>query len=164
MNHRGESTARRIVERSARTAVATLVSLLVARALRLPEAFWAPLTVVVITQSSLGAALSVSWSRLAGTALGATVGAVIASYFGPHALAFAIGVFVLGLLSAVVRTDQSVYRIAVIALAIVLLVPRSDPAWHVAFLRFATVSVAIGVALILAVVWPEREAAPTGKG
>ena len=39
-------------------------------------------------------------------------------------------------------------------------VTRSDPAWIVAFHRFAEVSVGIGVALLLAVVWPETEATP----
>jgi uncharacterized membrane protein YgaE (UPF0421/DUF939 family) len=38
-------------------------------------------------------------------------------------------------------------------LAIVLLVPRTGPAWQFAFHRFAEVTIGIGVALILAVVW-----------
>jgi len=44
-----------------RTAVAALASVLVARLFRLPEVYWAPITTLVITQSSLGAALAVSW-------------------------------------------------------------------------------------------------------
>ena len=44
-------------------------------------------------------------------------------------------------------------------MAIVLLIPRMGPAWETAFHRFAEVSIGIGVALILTVVWPEREAA-----
>lgn len=42
-----------------------------------------------------------------------------------------------------------------ITLAIVLLVPRTEPAWSLAFHWFAEVS--IGVALVFAVVWPEAE-------
>jgi hypothetical protein len=38
---------------------------------KLPEAYWAPITTLVITQSSLGATLTVSWQRFVGTALGA---------------------------------------------------------------------------------------------
>jgi len=45
---------------SARTAVAALVSVAAARLVRLPEAYWAPVTTVAITQSTLGAALAVS--------------------------------------------------------------------------------------------------------
>ncbi len=56
----------------------------------------APITTLVITQSSLGAALAVSWQRFVGTALGAVVGAIAASYFEPHALVFACSVLFLG--------------------------------------------------------------------
>jgi len=40
----------------------------------------------------------------------------------------------------------------------VLLVPRTGPAWQIAFHRFVEVSIGIGVALMFSVVWPEREA------
>jgi uncharacterized membrane protein YccC len=56
-----------ILVHSARTAVAAVVSVLVARLFRLPEVYWAPITTIVITQSSLGAALKVSWKRFVGT-------------------------------------------------------------------------------------------------
>lgn len=146
-----------ILVHSVRTAVTAVTSLLIARLFRLPEAYWAPITTLVITQSSLGAALAVSWERLAGTALGAVAGAIMASLFGPHVLIFGIGVFILGLLCAVTRADRSAYRFAGITLAIVLLVPRTAPAWQMAFHRFAEVFIGIGVALMLALVWPERE-------
>ena len=145
------------VAHSVRTAAAAVVSLLVARLFGLPEAYWAPITTLVITQSSLGEALSVSWARMAGTALGAGVGGIAASYFAPSVLVFGIGVFILGLLCAAVRADRRAYRFGAIALAIVVLVPRSGPPWHIAFHRFIEVCIGIAVALILAVVWPEKE-------
>jgi len=146
-----------IVVHSARTATAAVASLLIARLFRLPEAYWAPITTLVITQSSLGAALSVSSQRLVGTVLGAIVGAIAASQFGPHVLVFGTGVFLLGLLSAAVRSDRSAYRFGGVTLAIVLLLPRAHPAWQIALHRCAEVSIGIGVALMLAVVWPERD-------
>lgn len=87
-----------ILVHSARTAVAAVVSVLVARLFRLPEAYWAPITTLVITQSSLGAALKVSWQRFVGTGLGAVLGAIVASHFDPHVLVFGGSVFLLGLL------------------------------------------------------------------
>ena len=153
---------RPVVVHSGRTAVAAVASLLAARLFRLPQAYWAPITTLVITQSSLGAALSVSWQRFVGTALGALLGALVASYFGPHALVFGACVFMLGLLSAVVRSDRSAFRFGGITLAIVLLVPRTGPAWEMAFHRFAEVSVGIAVALLFAVIWPEKELSPPG--
>src|SRR5713101_4786906 len=95
-----------VVEHSARTAAAVLASLLIARLFRLPEAYWAPITTIVITQSSLGAALEVSWQRFVGTMVGAVLGAIVASYFGPRALVFAACIFILGILSAALRVDR----------------------------------------------------------
>jgi uncharacterized membrane protein YgaE (UPF0421/DUF939 family) len=89
-----------VVEHSARTGVATLASFLVARLFRLPEAYWAPITTIVITQSSLGAAWEISWQRFAGTLVGALLGAIVTSYFESRALVFGVCVFVLGLLCA----------------------------------------------------------------
>jgi uncharacterized membrane protein YgaE (UPF0421/DUF939 family) len=53
------------------------------------------------------------------------------------------------------------YRFGAITTAVVLLVPGTGPAWQFALHRFAEVSIGIGVALMLALVWPEREAATT---
>jgi len=147
-----------VLVHSARTAVAAVVSVLVSRLFRLPETYWAPITTVVIAQSSLGAAFTVSLQRFVGTALGAAVGAIAASHFGPNLLVFGISVFILGLLCAVVHPDRSAYRFGGVTLAIVLLIPRTGPAWQTGLHRFAEVFIGIGVALILAWVWPEREA------
>ena len=144
-----------VVAHSVRTAVAAVASVLIARLFRLPEAYWAPITTLVITQSSLGAALKVSRQRFVGTAIGAVVGATVASLFGTHVLVFGIGVFILGLLCAVAHSDRSAYRFGGITLVIVLLVPRAGLPWQIAFHRFAEVSIGIGVALMLAVLWPE---------
>ena len=113
-----------IVVHSTRTAVAAVASLLVARLFQLLEAYWAPITTLVITQSSLGTAFTVSRQRFVGTALGALVGAIVASHFGPHVLVFGACVLILGLLCAVAHSDRSAYRFGGITLAIVLLVRR----------------------------------------
>lgn len=138
-----------------------MVSLLVARMFRLPATYWAPITTLVITQSSLGAAFAISSQRFIGTVLGALVGGVAAACFGSHVLVFGICVFLLGLLCSLTRFGPTAYRFGGITLAIVILIPRSNSAWVVAFNRFAEVSIGIGVALLLAVVWPEREATPS---
>ncbi len=160
---RFKRNGRSVVVHSARTAVAAVASLLVARLFRLPESYWAPITTLVISQSSLGAAFSVSWQRFVGTLLGAVVGAITAHHFGPQVVVFAIDVFILGLLRAVARLDLPAYRFGGVTLAIVLLIPRTGSPWLIAFHRFAEVSVGIGVALILAWAWPENEGARSAK-
>ena len=153
-----------VLVHSSRTAVAAIVSVLVARLFRLPEAYWAPVTTLVITQSSLGAALTVSRQRFAGTAMGAAVGALVATYFGPNVFVFGACVFFMGFLCALTHLDRSAYRFGGVTLAIVLLIPRAAPAWMIAFHRFAEVSIGIAVALLLATLWPEQaEAASTNQ-
>jgi len=151
-------TRRQVLEHSARTAVTAVTSMLAARVLKLPQTYWAPITTMVITQSSLGATLAVSWQRFVGTAVGAALGAFVASHLETYALVFATSVFLLGLFCAGLRMDRSAYRFGGVTLAIVLLVRRAEPAWHVAFHRFAEVSTGIAVALVMTVVWPERDA------
>lgn len=145
------------VVHSMRTAVAALVSLAAAKLCRLPEAYWATVTTLVIAQSSLGAALAVSRQRFAGTALGTAIAAVVATYFSPRVFVFGVSVFLLGLLCAMAHLDRSAFRFGGVTLAIVLLIPRAAPAWIIAFHRFAEVSIGIVVALLLATLWPEEE-------
>lgn len=151
---------RHVVVHSVRTAVAAMVSLVVARLFGLPEAYWAPITTLVITQSSLRETLSVSWHRFIGTALGALVGAIVASQIGAKVVAFGACVLILGLLCALAGSDRTAYRFGGVTLAIVLLVPRTNSAWHIAFHRFAEVSIGIGVALVLTMLWRESEDPP----
>jgi uncharacterized membrane protein YccC len=121
-----------------RTAIAAVASLLLARLFRLPEAYWAAIATLIVMQSTLGAAWTISKERLAGTALGA-------------------GVFVLGVLCAILRIDRGAYRYAGITLVIVMLIARTQPPWIVAIHRAVEISVGIAVGLILTAVWPERE-------
>jgi uncharacterized membrane protein YgaE (UPF0421/DUF939 family) len=152
-----------ILVHSARTAVVAVASLLIAQLFGLREAYWAPITTLVVEQSSLGAALAVSWQRLLGTMLGATLGAILASQCTRPILAFGASVLILGLLRALTRSDLNGYRMGAVTAAIVLLVPRTGPPWEIAWHRFVEVSIGIGLALLFAKVWPEREVPLSGK-
>jgi uncharacterized membrane protein YccC len=153
------STARPVLVHSLRTAAVTVTSLMIALLFGLPEAYWAAITTLVIEQSSLGAARTVSRHRFIGTLLGAAVGAIVATLPVPRAVAFGASVFLLGPLRVLSRSDLNGYRFGVATLAIILLVPRVGPAWLVALHRFIEVSIGIAVALVLAVAWPEKEPA-----
>jgi uncharacterized membrane protein YccC len=139
-----------------RTAVAALVSLLVARLFRLPETYWAAISCLVVMQSTLGASLAISVRRAAGTAIGASVGALAATWFRGNVFVFGAAVLLIGLLCATLRIDRSAYRYASIALAIVMLISRAEKPWIVAIHRFVEVSIGIAVALALTSAWPER--------
>jgi uncharacterized membrane protein YgaE (UPF0421/DUF939 family) len=136
--------------------VAAVLSLVVARALGLPEAYWATITTLIIMQSTLGAALTVSEQRLAGTAVGAVMAGLLTTYFGSNLMAFTLGVFALGLTCAALRLEDA-YRLASVTLAIVMLIARPEKAWIVAAHRFVEVAVGIAVGLALTAVWPGVE-------
>jgi uncharacterized membrane protein YgaE (UPF0421/DUF939 family) len=142
----------------ARTALAAVVSYLIARLFRLPEAYWAPISTVIGMQSTLDAALPVSAQYFAGTAVGAAVGAVTATYFGESVWAFGVAVLIIGLLCAVLRVERGAYRYAITTLVIVMLVTRST-AWRIGIHRFFEVSIGISVGLVLSALWPERQSA-----
>ena len=130
---------------SARTAVATLASLLLARVLKFPEYYWAPISTIIIMQSAIQP-FQGAWQRFVGTALGAALGAAVASYLGRSAVIYALGILLCGILAALSRV-WSAYRVAAITFSIVVLISRG-PAWVFAWHRFLEVSLGIAVALI----------------
>ena len=146
---------------AARTAVAAVLSYLIARLFHLPEAYWSAISTLIVMQSTLGAALPISVQRFAGTAIGAAVGAATATFFGANVWAFGGAVFLVGVLCAILRVERGAYRYASITLAIVMLVTRSKSVWLIALHRFFEVSLGIAVGLLLSAVWPER---PSPRG
>ena len=132
--------------------MAAVASLTISRSLRMPEFYWAPISTIVILLSTIDP-LTLAWQRFAGTALGAALGALIATYAHPNWLEYGVGLFICGILSSLLRVG-SAYRFAAIAMSIVLLIAHDRPAWVVATHRFIEVSVGIAVALLATIVWP----------
>ena len=149
----GVSRATTVV--SLRAAVATVLSYELARGLRLPEFYWAPISTIVILLSTVEP-MTQAWQRFAGTALGASLGALIATLFRPNWIVYGLGILVCGLLCSLLRIAGS-YRVAAIALTIVLLITHDRPPWIVAAHRFVEVSLGIAVALLITLVWRVRE-------
>jgi uncharacterized membrane protein YccC len=146
---------------SLRTTIAAVASLLTARLFRLPEAYWAPITTMIVMQSTVAASIKVSFERLVGTALGAVMGAILATFCGANAVVFGAGIFALGVICAILFLDRTAYRYAGITLVVVLLIVRNQNVWLIALHRFIEVSIGIVVGLIVAMVWREQEEAKT---
>jgi len=139
-----------------RTAFAATASVLIAGLVHMPEAYWAAITTLVVMQSTIGATLTLSVERIVASAVGAFLGAIESTYFGPNVLAFGIAVFLLGLGAHVCRMKKTGYRYAGVTLAVVVLIPRTNPPWQVATHRFIEVSIGILVALAVVLVWREE--------
>jgi uncharacterized membrane protein YgaE (UPF0421/DUF939 family) len=109
-------------------------------------------------QSTLGETLTISGQRFVGTALGAAAGALLAARFDPSVIVFGSGVFLIGVICAVLHLGRAASALAGVTLALVVLVERTEPPWELAAHRFLEVSLGIVVGLILTVLWPERSA------
>ena len=135
------------------TAIAAVASYLIAQLFRLPEAYWAPMSTLMVMQLTLSAALPIAVQYVAGTAVGAAVGAAIDAYRPGSLWAFSAAVIFVGFLCVVLRVERSAFRYASITLVIVMLVPRSTSARLVGLHRFLEVSIGIAVGLALFAVW-----------
>jgi len=111
---------------------------------------------MIVMQSTLGAALTISWRRLIGTAFGSVAGALLSTWFGPSLIAFGAGVFGVGLVCGALPLDRSAYRFAGITLTVVMFAAHGQPAWVTATHRFCEVSLGIVVGVIVTALWPEQ--------
>ena len=140
-----------------RTAVAATVSVIIARMVQMPEAYWAAIATLVVMQSTLGATLTLSLERIVATAVGASVGALEANFFGANLITFALAIVLIGLLSIAFRLEKTASRYAIMTLTIIVLIPRAGAPWIIALHRFLEVSVGIAVALAVVALWPEHQ-------
>jgi uncharacterized membrane protein YccC len=144
------------ITHSIRTAAAATASVIIARLVQMPEAYWAGIATLVVMQSTLGATLTLSIERIVATAVGASVGAIEAKFFEANLVAYAVAIFLVGLLSIAFRLEKTAYRYASITLTIIVLIPRLEAPWAIALHRFIEVSVGIIVALAVVALWPEH--------
>ena len=64
-------------------------------------------------------------TAVAPTAMGASVGALEANYFGANLVAFSLAIVLIGLLSIASRLEKTAYHYVSIILTIIVLIPRS---------------------------------------
>lgn len=141
-----------------RTAVAGMLSLYLADLFKLPESYWAAITTLIVMQSTLGDTLKVSGQRLVGTAIGACIGALLATHFPESLWIFGGGVFAVGMICALLRLHGPATALAGVTLALVVLVGRENTGARIALHRFIEVSLGVVVALALTAAWPEAKA------
>src|SRR5271167_2871583 len=99
---------------SVRTTLAAVAAMLLARLLKLPEYYWAPISTIVVVQSTISPR-TLGGQRFVGTALGAVLGAAFATFSHPSALVYvyALGIVLCGLVAWLFRVGQA-YRFAAI--------------------------------------------------
>jgi uncharacterized membrane protein YccC len=139
-----------------KTAIAGVAAMYLTRLFHLPQGYWAAISALIVMQSNVGATLSASRTRLAGTAVGAVVGGAFMALLGDSMLDFALAVAVAFFLCFVLRLPDS-QRLATVTVSIIMLIAQSASAWVVALHRFVEVSIGILIALVISLtLWPNH--------
>jgi uncharacterized membrane protein YccC len=143
-------------KQAVKTAVAGLISLYVTSLFHLPQGYWAAITALIVMQSNVGATLSASRMRLAGTAVGAVVGGLFVALVGTNMLGFALAVAIAFFVCDLLHLAES-QRLATVTVAIIMLIPGTSSAWIIALHRFSEVALGILIALLVSLtLWPNH--------
>jgi len=135
---------------SLRAAVSAASAVAIALFLELQYPVYALLAAVIVLELSPSRTLQLAVQRLAGTLLGATVGAVLSYSLPAGPLAILVSVLVAMLLSYVVRL-QAAAKLAGYVCGIVVLAYRADP-WSYALYRVIETFLGIGMAVLVSLV------------
>ena len=152
------ASSRKLVtlKQAVKAAVAGVLSVLAARWLKLPQEYWAAISALIVMQSNVGGTVRASWTRLAGTVIGAAVGTLVVLLWGANLAGFGLAVAATIILCALPRLNES-FRLATVTVAIVMLTGAHEAGWIVALHRFLEVMLGIVVAIfVTAALWPAR--------
>jgi len=138
------------------TAVAAMLSLSGALLLNLEEFYWAPISTLIVMQSTLGASWDTSKQRFLGTILGAVMAGVFYELNIMLPLKLGMGVFIMGLICAGLHMVLGAFRFAGVTYAIIVLLPHTERAWLIGLHRFIEVALGIAVALVVTAIGPDH--------
>jgi len=155
-------TRAELLPEAVKTSLSAMLALYLAGLFQLPEPYWAAVSAIIVLQSDLTLLVSASISRLAGTAIGALVGACTVSFLGNTLWSFGLAVLCATMLCAIVGRWET-YRFASVTVLIIMLISHQGEPWIVALHRFLEVSFGIVVAFLVAVA-TQKFGMPARKG
>ncbi|WP_230682902.1 FUSC family protein [Variovorax paradoxus] len=145
----------------AQLAATVALAWLVAVAMRLPESFWAVMSVLIVMRPSAGATLDAGWERVRGTAAGALCGlaGVYLQHLGAPVLATTLATVMLLAFTGAALPGLRSAPVAALIILSASAIPGHSPL-QVALLRMVQIGVGVGVALAVSVVASEYRAGP----
>jgi uncharacterized membrane protein YgaE (UPF0421/DUF939 family) len=149
---------------STRAAVAATVAVIIARLLGMQHPLYAMIAAVIVTDLVPKRTRALAIPRVAGTLIGAGLGAVIADFAPPSVWLFALGIMVAMLIAQLMRLHDAA-RLAGYLCGIVLLEHR-DNAWLYALDRLLETLLGIGVAVLVSLLpklIPEAKVTESGS-
>lgn len=146
---------RRLMVHAAKTTLAAAIVWFIASMLGLHDGYWAMITVVIVSQSYLGATVLASRDRAIGTVVGAVIGFAFSLYpLAPWNYFLAL---LTSMLVCVLLGLKSSTRLAGVTVIIILAAQKTGSHWTLALHR--VIEVLLGIAVALAVstlVFPDR--------
>jgi len=135
---------------STRAALAAALAVALAQWIGLAYPIYAMIAAVIVTDLDPAQTRTLALTRVAGTALGVILGAVMSLYLPHGPIAIGVAIFVAMFLAHLLgRKDAA--RLAGYGCALVILGYSNDP-WTYAFFRFVETLLGIGVALALSAI------------
>jgi uncharacterized membrane protein YgaE (UPF0421/DUF939 family) len=114
------------------------------------EVYWAPIAAVVVLYPDRQATKKAAFERFIGTAIGSLIGWGSATWWHQNALLYGLAILIGVALCYLMRLENAA-RLCAVAISVITLVPRQEPAGPIAFQRFVEVSYGVGCALVYTV-------------
>lgn len=115
------------------------------------EAYWAPIAAVVVLYADREATKKAAGERFVGTLIGSVVGWGAAAWWRQNILLYGLAVLLAVGLCYLLRMENA-SRLCAVAVSVITVIPRPEPAHAIAFERFVEVSYGVGCALVYTVV------------
>ena len=112
----------------------------------LPEPYWAPMAAVIVLYPDREATWKAAGPRFFGTAIGSLIGWGTAAWWHGNILGYGLSILLAVGLCYLLRLEAAA-RLCAVAVTVITLIPRSEPAHLIAFHRFVEVTYAVACAL-----------------